>query len=108
MDYRELLSEGQKDVFTFLDPLYFQATKSKLYGKKGILHTNFNHEAFAEAMKKCEHSWLITYDDYPVIWKNFEFAHIHTWELQYGMNNYKQGKAEKGRELLIANYLLLV
>jgi len=24
--------------------------------------------------------------------------------LQYGMNNYKQGKAEKGKELFIYNY----
>ena len=32
------------------------------------------------------------------------FAHLYKWELQYGMNNYKQGKADKGQELFIANY----
>lgn len=26
------------------------------------------------------------------------------WTLQYGMNNYKQGRALPGRELFIANY----
>jgi len=105
LDYRELLS-GDKNVFTFLDPPYFKATKSKLYGKNGILHTGFNHDEFAHEMKKCKHSWLITYDDSPVIRANFSFAKIYEWELQYGMNNYKQGKAEKGNELFISNYKL--
>ncbi|SRR6266498_1706012 len=104
LDYRELLHEGNKSIFTFLDPPYFKATKSKLYGKNGILHTGFNHEEFAQEMKKCKHSWLITYDDSPEIRQNFSFAKIYEWELQYGMNNYKQGKAEKGSELFIANY----
>ena len=105
-DYREVLADGGKEVFTFLDPPYFKATKSKLYGKNGILHTSFNHDDFAKEMKKCRHSWLITYDDSPEIRKNFEFANIYHWVLQYGMNNYKQGKAEKGNELFISNYIL--
>lgn len=106
LDYRGILSDGGREVFTFLDPPYFKATKSRLYGKNGILHTEFNHEEFAQEMKKCRHSWLITYDDSPEIRRNFEFANIAEWELQYGMNNYKQGKAEKGSELFISNYAL--
>ena len=104
LDYREILSESSSGVFTFLDPPYFKATKSKLYGKNGILHTEFNHDEFALEMKKHNDSWLITYDDSHEIRRNFEFANIYEWELQYGMNNYKQGKAEKGRELFISNY----
>ncbi len=106
LDYRELLHDGGKEVFTFLDPPYFKATKSKLYGKNGILHLNFDHSEFADEMKKCNHSWLITYDDSREIRKNFDFANIYEWQLQYGMNNYKQGKAEKGSELFISNYEL--
>ncbi len=68
------------------------------------MHTGFNHEEFAKAMKKCKHSWLITYDDSPEIRENFSFAKIYEWELQYGMNNYKKAKAEKGNELFISNY----
>jgi DNA adenine methylase len=104
LDYRQLVRGGDKSVFTFLDPPYFKATKSRLYGKNGILHTGFNHAEFAQEMRACEHSWLITYDDSPEIRKNFSFANIYEWELQYGMNNYKQGKAEKGSELFITNY----
>lgn len=106
LDYRELLVNGDKEVFTFLDPPYFKATKSKLYGKNGILHTGFNHAEFAHEMKKCKHSWLITYDDSPEIREKFPFAKIYEWELQYGMNNYKKAKAEKGNELFISNYEL--
>lgn len=106
LDYPELLANGGKEVFTFLDPPYFKATKSKLYGKNGVLHTNFDHERFAREIKKCKHSWLITYDDSPEIRENFSFAKIYEWELQYGMNNYKQGKADKGNELFISNYNL--
>ena len=105
LDYRHLLREGDKPVFTFLDPPYFKATKSRLYGKNGVLHTSFSHEEFAQEMKKCGHSWLITYDDSPEIRKNFVYANTYEWQLQYGMNNYKQGKAEKGSELFITNYI---
>ncbi len=104
LDYRHLLQEGDRSVFTFLDPPYFKATKSRLYGKNGVLHTTFNHEEFAQEMKECKHSWLITYDDSPEIRKNFVYANVYEWQLQYGMNNYKQGKAEKGSELFITNY----
>jgi DNA adenine methylase len=103
-DYRILLENGDKDIFTFLDPPYFKAAKSKLYGKNGILHTKFNHDEFARDMKKCRHFWLITYDDALEIRANFNFANLIEWQLQYGMNNYMQGRAEKGNELFIANY----
>lgn len=106
LDYKELLKDGNERVFTFLDPPYFVATKSKLYGRNGTLHESFDHDEFAAEIKKCKHSWLITYDDSPKIWKNFQDAYIYRWELQYGMNNYKQEKAEKGLELFISNYPL--
>jgi len=105
-DYRELLKGGGKSTFTFLDPPYSKTTNSKLYGKNGSLHTSFNHDDFAGEMKKCKHSWLITYDDSPEIWTNFSFAEISRWKLQYGMNNYKQERAKIGNELFIANYVL--
>ncbi|MFN6185198.1 MAG: DNA adenine methylase, partial [Microcystis sp.] len=59
---------------------------------------------FADNMRQCQAKWLITYDDCPEIRKLFDFAHIIEWNLQYGMNNYKQGSAASGRELMIKNY----
>ncbi len=103
-DYENLLFQDGENVFIFLDPPYLSATKSKLYGLKGNLHTAFDHQRFANNMNECQHKWLITYDDSPEIRKLFKFANITEWTLQYGMNNYKQEYAAQGRELLIKNY----
>jgi DNA adenine methylase len=106
LDYKSVLREPGKDTFLFLDPPYLSATRSRLYGKNGSLHTAFDHAEFAEEMKRCPHRWLITYDDSPEIRENFSASNIYEWELQYGMNNYKQEKANKGKELFITNYAL--
>jgi DNA adenine methylase len=103
-DYEALLFTEGQDVLIFLDPPYWSATQSRLYGKRGELHTSFDHERFASNMRHCTYRWLITYDDSPKIRDLFAFANISTWELQYGMNNYKQGKADKGKELFIKNF----
>jgi DNA adenine methylase len=105
-DYSELLKDESERIFTFLDPPYFSASKSKLYGKNGMLHTSFDHDEFARQMKNCKQQWLITYDESSEVRAKFAFAKIsiNPWQLQYGMNNYKQAKAEKGNELFIANY----
>ncbi len=104
LDYSHLLKSEGEDVFLFLDPPYFSATKSKLYGKDGDLHTSFEHQRFANLLQQCDHRWLITYDDSLHIRDNFQWANISEWELQYGMNNYKQSGAAKGKELFITNY----
>jgi DNA adenine methylase len=104
LDCSEILHPEGANVFIFLDLPYFAATKSRLYGKDGDLHTSFHHQRFAELVRECHHSWLITYDDSPIIRENFPPAHVCEWELQYGMNNYKQGGAAKGKELFIGNY----
>jgi len=103
-DYKKVVTAPGQDVFIFLDPPYMSATKSKLYGKKGDLHTAFDHQRFSEVMRKCSHNWLITYDDCPEVRELFDFAHIEEWTLQYGMNNYGQDSAKKGQELFISNY----
>lgn len=106
VDYKEIIDREGEDVFIFLDPPYSNAVKSKLYGTNGDLHTGFDYQRFAEDMKNCKHKWLITLDDSSLIRELFDFANIYEWELQYGMNNFKQKKAAKGKELFITNYKL--
>jgi DNA adenine methylase len=103
-DYEEAVCSEGENVFLFLDPPYWSATESRLYGKRGELHTSFDHERFAAVMQNCPHRWLITYDDSEKIRALFRFAEIIEWELQYGMNNFKQDTAAKGRELFIRNF----
>ncbi|MEZ5025364.1 MAG: DNA adenine methylase [Chitinophagales bacterium] len=105
VDYEELIKKDGKNVFIFLDPPYYSATKSALYGKNGNLHKTFDHVRFAENMKNCKHKWLITYDDSEYIRELFSFANIIPWELMYGMRNVTAGADQKGKELFISNYL---
>ena len=105
LDYEELVKREGKNVFIFLDPPYYSATKSALYGKNGNMHKTFDHLKFAENMKNCKHKWLITYDDSEYIRGLFSFANIIPWELMYGMRNVTAGADQKGKELFISNYL---
>lgn len=102
--YERLLQNNGKRVFIFLDPPYFSASKSKLYGKKGDLHTSFNHEQLCERLKNTKHHFLLTYDDSEFIRELYKDFYKLKYTLQYGMNNFKQTKANKGQELLISNY----
>jgi len=103
-DYEEVISAPGKDVFLFLDPPYFSATKSALYGKNGNLHKIFDHVRFADVMKNTKHKWLITYDDSDYIKNLFSFANIKTWDLTYGMRNVTKDSNQIGKELFISNY----
>lgn len=103
-DYQEVVETEGKNVFIFLDPPYYSARKSALYGKNGKLHTGFDHHRFAETMKKTKHKWLITYDNSPYIKDLFSFARIVEWNLKYGMRNVTKYSDQNGKELFIANY----
>ena len=105
-DYEELIKKEGENVFIFLDPPYYSATKSALYGKNGNLHKSFDHKRFAENMKNCKHKWLITFDDSEYIRNLFAFANITTWNLTYGMRNITEKSNQVGKELFISNYVL--
>jgi len=105
-DYEELVKKEGENVFIFLDPPYYSATKSALYGKNGNLHKSFDHERFAENMKNCKHKWLITYDDSEYIRDLFSFANIMPWNLTYGMRNVSENSDQIGKELFISNYAI--
>lgn len=103
-DYQKVLETEGENVFIFLDPPYYSATKSALYGKNGNLHKYFNHKRFAKVLKNTNHKWLITYDDNRYIRELFSFAHINEWNLTYGMRNVGNNGNQRGKELFISNY----
>lgn len=104
LDYSEVVLAAGEKVFIFLDPPYYSATKSALYGKNGNLHKGFDHERFAEVMQQCSHQWMITYDDSPYIRSLFQFAKIEEWQLTYGMRNVNANAKQRQGELLISNF----
>ncbi len=105
-DYEKVITKKGENVFLFLDPPYFTATNSALYGKNGNLHKSFDHERFAGILKNCPHRWLLTYDDSPFIRELFSFADIESWNVVYGMRNVTKNSNQKDDELFISNYSL--
>lgn len=103
-DFEKIIKLNGNNVFIFLDPPYYSATKSKLYGKNGDLHIGFEHERLSNILSKTEHKFLITYDNSDFIKNLYKDFNIIEWDLQYGMNNYKQSTAKVGKELLISNF----
>jgi len=102
-DYQEVIDEKGKNVFLFLDPPYYSATSSALYGKNGKLHTQFDHERLAKVLENCPHRWLMTYDDSEYIRNLYHFAKIQSWDLTYGMRNITVTSDQLGKELFISN-----
>lgn len=103
-DYEKIVMQNGEKVFIFLDPPYLSATKSALYGKRGTLHKEFDHQRFAKIMKNCSHQWLITYDNSDYIKELFSFANIVEWDLMYGMRNQTLNSIQLGKELFISNF----
>lgn len=105
LDYQKVIEKLGENVFIFLDPPYYSATKSALYGKNGNFHKGFDHIRFADVMKKCNHKWLLTYDNSQYIKELFSFANIFEWDLKYGMRNVSKNSNQNGKELFISNFL---
>ncbi len=105
LDYQQVVEAKGDHVFIFLDPPYYSATKSALYGKNGNLHKTFEHERLAKVLKNTSHKWLMTYDNSDYIQELYSFAHISTRELSYGMRNIKDVPRQKEQEIFISNYM---
>ncbi len=102
LDFKKVIKEPGKDVFLFLDPPYY--TASKLYGHGGSLHS-FDHDGLAKLLHATKHRFLITYDDCEEIRELYSWAKLSSWSLQYGMNNCNlKNESKIGAELFISNY----
>lgn len=95
-DFTKFLDKDFKDnELIFIDPPYYLKEKSKLYGKNGDLHENFNHQELFNIISK-KKNWVITYnnDDYiKELYSNFKIIEAN-WS--YGMN-----KSKKSSEIII-------
>jgi len=105
-DYEQIVNQSGDNVFLFLDPPYYSAEKSALYGKNGCFHKSFDHIRFMNVIRACDHKWLITYDNSEYIKELFSFANIYEWNLTYGMRNVNAHSNQNGKELFITNYPL--
>lgn len=95
LDYQKVIETEGENVLIFLDPPYYSAIKSALYGKNGNLHETFDHERFAEVLKQTNHKRLITYDDSEYIRDLFSFPIIKKRNLTFGMRNVGEMEIKK-------------
>ena len=101
--YEQLLSDC-KQTFTYLDPPY--EIGSNLYGKRGNMHSGFNHDHFAIKCDRFVGPQLISYNSSQLIRERFkeyqaaEFAHTYTMR---SVGSYNTDQADR-KELVLANY----
>ena len=97
-------SVDDDDVFVFLDPPYYSAENSALYGENGDLHKGFDHIRLKECLDDCKFKFLMTYDDCEYIRNLYKGYYIIPLEFSYGMRNVSKDADMKGREIIISNY----
>jgi DNA adenine methylase len=91
-----------ENTFIYLDSPYYACVSRKLYGKKGILHSTFDFEKYADNMKNCNAKWCISLDNSEYIKNLFQdFAYIYEIDFgKYSMNN----NSKDVKEFIITNY----
>ena len=103
LSYEQLLSDC-KQTFTYLDPPY--EIGSNLYGKRGNMHSGFNHDHFAIKCDRFIGPQLISYNSSQLIRERFkeyqaaEFAHTYTMR---SVGTYNTDQADR-KELVLTNY----
>tara|TARA_Y100000004_G_scaffold97788_1_gene109508 strand:+ start:191 stop:1072 length:882 start_codon:yes stop_codon:yes gene_type:complete len=103
LSYEYLLSDN-KQTFTYLDPPY--EIGSNLYGKRGNMHSQFNHDHFAIKCDRFIGPQLISYNSSQLIrerfkdWQAAEFSHTYTMR---SVGDYMKDQHER-KELVLFNY----
>jgi DNA adenine methylase len=85
-DFKESIKQHKND-FLYLDPPYL--IDQSLYGNRGSMHDNFDHEALAKILKNRD-GWILSYNDCLSIRKLYKGYEFLTPEWVYGMGNSKQ------------------
>ena len=97
LDFSESLNE-YPDLPAYLDPPYYLENGSRLYGNRGDIHKDFDHQNLAELLRDRSSFWLMSYNDCPQIRKLYEGFYFKELSWAYGMN-----KTRKSSEILISN-----
>ena len=105
--YEQLLTDN-KECFTYLDPPY--EIGSNLYGKRGNMHSGFNHDNFAIKCDRFIGPQLISYNSSQLIRERFKDYQTGEFDLTYTMRSvgeYMREQKER-KELVLMNYETLV
>lgn len=102
----EVVPEKIEDFFIYLDPPYYGNRSKGLYGSKGKLHKDFDHEAMFEWVEahKDTNKIMISYDDDPYIREIYQDWYQYGFDFIYTMTNTGGNGCKDGKELVICNY----
>lgn len=97
-----------KRTLLFIDPPYYKPPKRKHYLNGFEIK---DHLRLAAALRKSNHSFVLTYEDHPEVRKLYSWARIHPVEFYYRVDNSSDngpdaniGQRRKGAELIITNF----
>lgn len=108
LDFVDLDSEIDdfENFFVYLDPPYYYNMDVGLYGERGSLHKEFNHEVLFDWVNAHaeRNRIMISYDDSAYIRELYKNYNIYSFDFAYTMTNVCREKCKIGRELVITNY----
>jgi len=91
-DFKESINKHKKDLL-YLDPPYL--IKNELYGNRGSMHKNFDHEELTKILKK-RGKWVLSYNNSDEIREMYDGFQFEYPEWTYGMS-----KDKKLKEIII-------
>lgn len=103
-DFEKVISaKSKRNVLMYVDPPYFLPPKNKHY-RHGLDRSD--HVRLADALKKTEHRFFLTYDDAEEIRELYDWAYIYPVSFFYRVDNsaVQNGSRKQGFELVITNY----
>ena len=103
--YEHLMTNDIHDgVFMYLDPPY--DIKDNLYGKKGSMHKNFDHDKFAQDCDAHDIPMMVSYNSDQLVKDRFKDWNAAEFDLTYTMRSvgeYMRDQKQR-KELILMNY----
>ena len=103
--YEYLMENNMHDgIFMYLDPPY--DIKDNLYGKKGSMHKNFDHDKFAKDCDEHNIPMMVSYNSDQLVRDRFNGWNAAEFDLTYTMRSvgeYMRDQKQR-KELILMNY----
>ena len=103
--YEYLMEKDPHDgIFMYLDPPY--DIKDNLYGKKGSMHKNFDHDKFAKDCDEHNIPMMVSYNSDQLVKDRFKGWNAAEFDLTYTMRSVGEYMRDQKtrKELLLMNY----
>ncbi len=107
LDFEDVINAVPKgkNTLLYLDPPYFHADQKRAYEKSFV---EKDHLRLAENLRRTNFYFCLSYDDCEEIRELYNWANIYELSWLYNTANKKGESREKGNELVITNYNVIV